>query len=59
MKVVFEEIGIQQVGFLPGAKYDNSIDIDGEWEFNFIVNGNKIKDKIKTYDINKNIKIED
>ena len=59
MKVVFEEIGIQQVGFLPGAKYDNSIDIDGKWEFNFIVNGNKIKDKIKTYDINKNIKIED
>lgn len=59
MKVVFEEIGIQQVGFLPGAKYDNSIDIDGEWEFNFIVNGNKIKDKIKTYDINKNIKIKD
>lgn len=59
MKVVFEEIGIQQVGFLHGAKYDNSIDIDGEWEFNFIVNGNKIKDKIKTYDINKNIKIED
>ena len=59
MKVVFEEIGIQQVRFFPGAKYDNSIDIDGEWEFNFIVNGNKIKDKIKTYDINKNIKIED
>lgn len=59
MKVVFEEIGIHQVGLLPGAKYDNFIDIDGKWEFNFIVNGHKIKDETKTYDINKNIKIED
>ncbi|CED93792.1 DUF4179 domain-containing protein [Romboutsia ilealis] len=59
MKVVFEEIGIHQVGLLPGAKYDNFIDIDGKWEFNFIVNGHKIKDETKTYDINKNIKLED
>ena len=59
IKVVFEEIGIQQVGILPGAKYDNFNNIDGNWEFNFIVDGNKIKGETKTYDINKTIKIED
>ncbi|MBQ8998876.1 MAG: DUF4179 domain-containing protein [Clostridium sp.] len=59
VKVVFEEIGIQQVGILPGAKYDNFNNIDGNWEFNFTVNGSEIKGETKTYDINENIKIED
>ena len=59
MKVVFEQIGIQQVGFLSGAKYSDFNDIDGKWEFNFTVNGENIINKTKTYNIDKAIEIND
>lgn len=59
VKIVYEEVGIQQVGLLSGAKYDNFTDIEGKWEFNVRVSGEKIMGETKTYNIDKDIEISD
>ncbi|MEG0051416.1 MAG: DUF4179 domain-containing protein [Terrisporobacter sp.] len=59
IKVVYEQIGIQQVGLLPGAKYGDFTDIDGKWEFEFEINGKEIMGDTQVFDINKDVEIED
>lgn len=59
IKVVFDEIGVHKVGLIPRIIDDEFEFIKGNWEFEFTVNGKNIIRETKSYNIDKEINIED
>lgn len=59
IKVIFDEIGVQKIGLIPRVIDDEFEFIKGNWEFEFTINGKNIIGQTKSYNIDKEINIED
>lgn len=59
VKIVFDEVGVQKVGLIPRIIDDEFEFINGNWEFEFKVNGKNIIGETKIYDINKVINVDE
>lgn len=59
IKVVFDQVGVQKRGIIPKITDSQFEFIEGNWEFEFKVNGKKIMGETQVYNIDKEIEIDD
>lgn len=58
VRVVFDELGLRQIGVLPMFMKEKFDTVKGNWEFKFTINGKNIINQTQSFEINEEVDVQ-